>query len=213
MNLNKTIEHTLLRPDCTLESVKQLCTEALQNEFYGVCVPPFFVQDAVRYVNEVIKVITVIGFPMGYSTIPAKVEEIKRTLDEGADEVDMVVNIAAIKSRNWNHVRNEIDSTMRAVSMKGKTMKLIIEIGLLTPDEILKVLSIAEENGVHFIKTSTGINSRGATVEDIVFLRKNMSKRTKIKASGGIKTREQAEQFLAAGADRIGTSNGLEIIK
>jgi deoxyribose-phosphate aldolase len=212
MDLHKVIEHTILKPDCTLDSIHRLCDEAIQHKFYGVCVPPFFVRDAVRFLNEQAKVITVVGFPMGYSTIPSKVEEIKRALDEEANEIDAVVNICAIKSGNWNYVKNEMDSMMRAVSMKGRIMKLIIETGLLTRTEMKQVLTIAEANGVHFIKTSTGVNADGATVEDVKFLRENLNPKIKIKASGGIKSLEMAEKLLISGADRIGTSNGVQIV-
>ena len=186
MELHKVIEHTILKPDCTLDNIRSLCEETLQYKFLGVCVPPFFVKDAVRFLDEQAKVITVVGFPMGYSTIPSKVEEIKRALDEGGDEIDAVVNIAAIKSGNWLYVKNEVDSMIRAVSLKGKLMKLIIETGLLTKDEIRKVLAIAEANDVHFIKTSTGFNADGATVEVVRFIRENLNPKIKIKASGGL---------------------------
>ncbi|MDZ7877951.1 MAG: deoxyribose-phosphate aldolase [Saprospiraceae bacterium] len=213
MDIRKTIEHTILRPDCTTDAVHQLCEDALQHTFYGVCMPPYFVRDAVRFINERAKVITVVGFPMGYSTIPSKVEEIKKALDEGADEVDAVVSIAAIKSGNWNYVKNELDSMMRSVSLKGKILKLIVETALLTREELAKLLPIAEQNEVHFIKTSTGFNGTGAMVEDVRFLKASLQGKTKIKASGGIKTQEQAEKLLKAGADRIGTSSGLHMLE
>ena len=212
MEIHKIIEHTILKPDTTIEDVRRHCEEALQFNFYGVCVPPYFVKDAARFLNEQSKVITVVGFPMGYSTIPSKVEEIKRALDEEADEIDIVVNICAIKSGNWNYVKNEINSTIRAVSMKGKIMKLIIETGFLTKDEMLQVIGIAEQEDVHFIKTSTGYNTDGATVEVVKFLRENLNPKMKIKASGGIKSLEMVESLVEAGADRVGTSNGVTIM-
>jgi deoxyribose-phosphate aldolase len=212
MDIRKTIEHTNLRPDCTTEAIRQLCEDALQQTFYGVCVPPYYVRDAVRFINEQAKVITVVGFPMGYSTIPSKVEEIKKALDEGADEIDAVVSIAAIKSGNWNYVKNELDSMMRSVSLKGKVLKLIVETGILTREELEKLLPIAEQNEVHFIKTSTGFNGVGATIDDVKFLKATLKNKTKIKASGGIKTQEQAERLLNAGADRLGTSSGLQML-
>ncbi len=212
MNIHKVIEHTLLKPDCTLKDIQALCEEALQYQFYGVCIPPYYVRDAARIMNERAKVITVVGFPMGYSTIPSKVEEIKRAIDEEADEIDAVVNICAIKSGNWNHVKSEIDSMSRAVSMRGKVFKLIIETGLLTRDEMKQVLKIAEDNGVDFIKTSTGVNADGATVEVVKFLRENLSPKVKIKASGGIKSFEMADKLIRVGANRIGTSNGIAIV-
>lgn len=212
MDIRKTIEHTILRPDCTTDAVRQLCEDALQHSFYGVCVPPYYVRDAVRFMNEQAKVITVIGFPMGYSTIPSKVEEIKKALDEGADEVDAVVSIAAVKSKNWNYVKTELESMMRSVFLKGKVLKLIVETSMLTRAELEQLLPIAEQKEVHFIKTSTGFNGVGATVEDVKFLKATLTGKTKIKASGGIKTQEQAERLLNAGADRIGTSSGLQML-
>lgn len=212
MDIHKAIEHTILKPDCTLDDIRRLCEEALQYNFYGVCVPPYFVKDAARFLNEQAKVVTVVGFPMGYSNVPAKVEEVKRALDEEADEIDAVVNICAIKSNNWNYIKNEVDSVARAVSMRGKVLKLIIETGLLTKAEMKQVIKIAEDNDVQFIKTSTGFNGDGATVEIVKFLRENLNPKVKIKASGGIKSFEMAEKLIHAGADRIGTSNGVQIV-
>ncbi len=211
MALNKLIEHTLLKPDSTLDDIRRLCDESLQYQFFGVCVPPYFVKDAARFLNEQAKVATVVGFPMGYATIPAKVEEIKRAFDEDADEVDAVINISAVKSGNWSYVKNELDSMMRAVSIKGKIMKLIIETGLLTKAEIKQVLEIAQDKSVQFIKTSTGFNDGGVTPEVVQFLREHMPPKMKINAFGGIKTFERAENLVHAGADRIGTSEGVHI--
>ena len=212
MSINNIIEHTILKPDCSLDDIKKACQETLEYQFYGVCVPPYFVRDAERLLNEQAKVISVIGFPMGYSTIPAKVEEIKRALDEGANEVDAVINICALKSGNWNYVRSELDSLMRSTLMKGKIFKAIIETGLLTKEEMKKLLPLCEEQEVHFVKTSTGFNADGASVEVVKFLRENLNAKIKIKASGGVKTAEQAERLRKAGADRIGTSNGIFIV-
>ena len=212
MDIHRAIEHTILKPDCTIDDIRRLCEEALQYNFYGVCVPPYFVKDAARLLNEQAKVVTVVGFPMGYSNVPAKVEEIKRALDEEADEIDAVINICAIKSNNWNYIKNELDSVARAVSMRGKVLKLIIETGLLTKAEMKQVIKIAEDNDIQFIKTSTGFNGDGATVEIVKFLRENLNPKVKIKASGGIKSFEMAEKLIHAGADRIGTSNGVQIV-
>lgn len=212
MDMHKAIEHSNLKPDCTVDDIRKLCEETLQYKFQAVCVSPYYVKSASRFLNEQAKVATVVGFPMGYSTISAKVEEIKRAIDEDADEIDAVVNINAIKSNNWNYIKSEIDSLSRAVSMRGKILKLIIETGLLTKDEMKQVIKIAEDNAVQFISTSTGISADGATVEIVKFLRENLSPKVKIKASGGIKSFDIAERLLLAGADRIGTSNGLQII-
>lgn len=212
MDWHKKIEQTILRPDTTLDDVRRLCDEALEHQFYGICIPPYYAQEGRRILNEQLKLVTVVGFPMGYSMIPSKVEEIKRALDDGADEIDAVINISAVKSGNWNHVKSEMDSMSRAVSLRGKVIKLIIETSLLTKDEILQILPIAEANNIDFIKTSTGFNGNGATEEIVTFLRKNLNPKIKIKASGGIKTFEQMQKMIEAGADRVGTSSGVDII-
>jgi deoxyribose-phosphate aldolase len=213
MSINKLIEHTLLKADCTLTDIKILCEDALQHKFHGVCVPPYFVKDAVRFLNEQAKVISVVGFPMGYSTIPAKVEEVKKALDEGANEIDAVVNICAVKSGNWNYIKSEMDSVVRAAMMRGKVIKIIVETGLLTREELKLLLPICEQQDVQFIKTSTGINAAGATVDDVKFIRQNLRANIKIKASGGIRTLDVMERLVAAGADRIGTSTGVSIME
>jgi deoxyribose-phosphate aldolase len=212
MNVAKITEHTLLKPDATSAQIKLLCQEALLHEFYGVCIPPYFVRETARSINERMKIVTVVGFPMGFSTIPAKVEEIKKAFNEGCDEVDAVVSIAAVKSGNWAYVKTELESMMRAVAMRGKILKLIIEPSFLTNDEIKKVLEIATSEGVQYIKTSTGFFGHPTTVEQVKFIRANLTPKIKIKASGGIKTIEQIQKLVAAGADRIGTSNGVKML-
>ena len=212
MNVAKITEHTLLKPDATSAQIKLLCQEALLHEFYGVCIPPYFVRETARSINERMKIITVVGFPMGFSTIPAKVEEIKKAFNEGGDEVDAVVSIAAVKSGNWAYVKTELESMMRAVAMRGKILKLIIEPTFLTPDEIKRVLEIATSEGVQFIKTSTGFFGHPTTVEQVKFIRANLTPKIKIKAAGGIKTIDQVQKLVAAGADRIGTSHGVQML-
>jgi len=211
---SKFIEHTLLKPDTSLAEVRQLCAEALQYGFHGVCVPPLFVRDARRLLGEdsTIRVVTVIGFPMGYTAIPAKSEEIRRALDEGANDVDAVINIAAIKSENWNHVNHDIDSVARATHMRGRTLKLILECGLLTEAEIRKVCEFAREAQVNWLKTGTGFHGHPATPEMVRNLRAIAPASMSIKASGGIKTAKDAQALLDAGADRLGTSASLAII-
>jgi deoxyribose-phosphate aldolase len=176
MNLNTAIEHTLLKPDTTTQQVKEICQEAIQYGFGAVCIPPFFVKTATQQLEDTsIKVVTVVGFPMGYSAIPTKVEATKRAVDEGADEVDMVVNIAAIKDGNWSHVRNDIDSVTTAVHLKGKAIKVILETGLLSVAEIKQLCDICQAIGVNYIKTSTGINAGGATIEMVKLLKENVT--------------------------------------
>lgn len=214
MDLSSYIEHTLLKPDATSAQIKALCQEAIEHNFVGVCIPPYFIADAVKYLEQTsVKVITVVGFPMGYSAISAKVEEAKRAVDDNADEVDMVVNIAAVKDQKWAHVRNDIDSVTRATHLKGKIMKVILETGLLDNNEIRRLCDICVEVGVDYVKTSTGLNSQGATVEAVAFMKKCLvGTNLKIKASGGIRTTEFAEELIRAGASRLGTSAGVVII-
>ncbi len=213
MDLARFIDSTILKPDTTIADIKKLCEDAKTHGFAAVCVPPFFVKDAVKELEgSSVTTCTVVGFPMGYSATPAKVEEIKKAIDEGATELDCVINICAVKSKQWNYVRNEIDSMAMACQMRGKIIKLILETGLLTELEITKLCEMATEVKVNFVKTSTGINGKGASVKIVDLLRKKLPTSIKIKASGGIRDRKLAEELVAAGADRIGTSSGAEIV-
>lgn len=207
------IDHTYLKADCTSADIKVLCKEAIQHGFQSVCIPPYYIFQAKRLLGDSrVKVCSVIGFPMGYSTTGAKVEEIKRACNDGVDELDVVVNVSAIKNNDWNTVRNDIDSTTMISHLKGKKMKLIIEMGLLEEEEIIKVCNLAAKAGVDFVKTSTGFNSTITTPEDISYLKSLLPRSIKIKASGGIRTKIDAIAMLKAGADRIGTSSGVRII-
>ena len=212
--LSKFIEHTLLKPDTSLAEVRKMCADARQHGFHGVCIPPLYVRDARRLLGEdsTIRVVTVIGFPMGYTAIPAKSEEIRRALEEGADDVDVVINLAAVKSENWNHVNHDIDSVARATHMRGRTVKLILECGLLTEAEIRQICGFAEEARVTWLKTGTGFHGYPVTVAMVRNLRAIIPASMKIKASGGIKTAQEAQALLDAGAERLGTSASLAII-
>lgn len=213
MNLARYIDHTILKPDCSLAEIKKCCDEAVQYQFAAVCVPPYYVKDAVASLEKsTVKISTVVGFPMGYATTPAKVEEIKRAIDEGADELDAVINLCAVKNKNWNHVKNEVETLTTACHMKGKILKLILETGLLSEEEILRLCKISSDVGVDFVKTSTGINAAGASPEIVRFLRKNLPSDIKIKASGGIRDRNFAEELISCGADRLGSSAGVAIV-
>ncbi len=216
MNLADYIEHTVLRADTDLKSVQNACDLALKNRFAAVCVPPFFVRDARRFLGEgfrIPKLVTVAGFPMGYTAIVAKSEEIKRAVEEGADEIDVVANIAALKSGNWNHVSNDIDSVARAAHLKGRVIKVIFEVGLLTQQEILSLIDVCVGTGVDFIKTGTGMHGHDATAEQVRFLRAHLPENIKVKAAGGIRTKERAQELVTAGATRLGTSAGAEILR
>jgi deoxyribose-phosphate aldolase len=213
--IQQYLEYTILRADTSITDVRKLCEVAVEQRFAGVCVPPLFVREAKRIVGDdgKIKVATVVGFPMGYSALAAKTEEIKRAIDEGADEIDGVVNIAAIKSNNWNHVENDIEGMALATNMRGKWLKLILEMGLLTTDEIQRVADQAIKSRVKFLKTGTGMHGFDATPEMVTLLKKIADPSLKIKASGGIKTHAQAIALIKAGADRIGSSAGLDLLK
>ena len=213
MEIKNYIEHTVLKADTSLEDVKRVCKEAVENEFYGVCIPPYFVKAAKNELkNTNIKIVTVIGFPLGYSATPSKVEEVKRAIDEGADEVDMVINIAALKQKDIAYVDNDISTVCNVTHIKDAKLKVIIETALLTKEEKLKALELCTKAGVDFVKTSTGFSTGGAKVEDIELMRKNLPKNIKIKASGGIKTKKQAMALIKAGADRIGASSSIDLL-
>jgi len=213
MDLAKLIDHTVLLPDCSSEDIEALCEEAHKHRFAAVCVPPYFVRDVVRKLEDSpVRVATVIGFPMGYACTPAKVEEVKRAVEEGVDEVDVVINICAVKNGHWAYVKNDIESMTMATHARGKVIKVILEVGLLDEEEIKQLCEICNQVGVNFVKTSTGLNG-GATVEVISMLREQLNDQIKIKASGGIRNREAAEALIEAGAARLGTSAGTEIIK
>ena len=213
--IQQYLEYTILKANTSISDVRKLCEVAVEHRFAGVCVPPLFVREAKRIVGDEgkIKVATVVGFPMGYSALAAKTEEIKRAIDEGADEIDGVVNIAAIKSNNWNQVENDIEGMALATNMRGKWLKLILEMGLLTTDEIQRVVDQALKSRVKFLKTGTGMHGYDATPEMVKLLKKIADPSLKIKASGGIKTHAQAVALIEAGADRIGSSAALDLLK
>ena len=214
MKMNQRIEHTILKPDPMESDIKKLCEDAIEHGFFGVCVPPYFVKHAsIILKDSSIKIVTVAGFPLGYNTTPAKVEEARKAMDEGAHEIDMVMNIAALKNNDLNFVQNDIQSVATLVQLKGCKLKVIIETALLSNDEKVKACEICAKVGVDFVKTSTGFASSGAKVKDIELMRKNLPANIKIKASGGIKTKEQAKDLVKAGADRLGTSSGPDLIE
>jgi len=213
-DLARFIEHTLLKPDTTLSEVRRMCEEANQYQFAAVCIPPLFVREAKRILGEgsTVKVATVVGFPMGYSAIAAKSEEIKRAVEDGADDIDAMINMAALKSDNWNHVSNDIESVAMATHMRGRTLKLILECGMLSEDDIRRLAEMAVAARAAYLKTGTGFNGFPATTDMVERLRAIAPPSLKIKAAGGIRTADQVLALVKAGADRIGTSAGLEII-
>lgn len=214
MKLASYIDHTLLKADTSEAEIEQLCNEAKEYNFAAVCVPPYFVRKCKQRLKDTdIKIATVVGFPLGYAHTPAKVEEARRAIDEGANEIDMVINIIALKANDLNYLKNELTSAATIVQLRGGKLKVILETGLLTQEEILRACKLCTELSVDYVKTSTGFIEKGATVEDVKFLRANLPKSIKIKASGGIKTKEDAEALIKAGADRIGTSRGVALVK
>ncbi|MEM1323077.1 MAG: deoxyribose-phosphate aldolase [Bacteroidota bacterium] len=213
MDLASYIEHTLLSADCTSADIERICKEAREFGFSAVCIPPYYVKHAANFLaDSPTRVCTVIGFPLGYSTIAAKVEEIKRALNDEADELDVVVNVTAVKNGDWSYVKSEIDSVTRAVHLKGKVIKLIFETALLTDEEIKRLCQICEEVDLDYVKTSTGYHNPGATTQSVDLLKKNLPDKIRIKASGGIRTRAAAEDLIQAGASRLGSSAGIMIV-
>jgi deoxyribose-phosphate aldolase len=212
--LNQYLEQSVLRPDTTLADVRRVCEEALQHQLAGVCIPPLFVRDARRILGEdsIVRLSTVVAFPMGYSALASKSEEIKRAIDEGADEIDGVINLAALKSGNWNHVEHDIEGMALATNMRGKALKVILEMGLLQSEDVQRLVAISIAAKVKFLKTGTGFHGHPATVEQVRLLHKLANGAIKIKASGGIRTAAAAQQLVDAGADRLGTSDALAIL-
>lgn len=212
--LNQYIDHTILKPTTTLAEVGKICAEAIQWEFAAVCIPPLFVKKVREIVsNSSVKVASVIGFPFGYSAIEAKVAEIVLAIIDGTDELDMVVNISAIKNNDWNFIAGEINTIMPLVKSKNKIIKVIIESGILTNEEIIKCCDIYGAAGVDYVKTSTGYAEKGASVHAVKLIRAHLADHVKIKASGGIRTYEFAKDLIEAGADRLGCSRSVEIMK
>jgi len=212
MEVEKYIDHSLLKANILRSEVETLCNEAIEHNFAAVCIPPYFVSQAVKLLeSKDVKVATVIGFPLGFESTTSKVEEIKRALDMGADELDVVVNIAAVKNADWHFVKNDIETVTRASHMKGKVVKLIFETSLLEFDELEKLCEICAKLEVDFVKTSSGFEG-GATVQVVKKMRDLLPKEIKIKASGGIRNYEDAVALIEAGADRLGTSSGTKII-
>lgn len=208
----EAIDHTLLSSNLQKKQIETLCNEAIEHNFAAVCLPPYYVPFAHSILsNTPTKLATVIGFPMGYSTLFAKVEEIKRAVNDGVDELDVVLNLCAVKDSNWNYVTNEIQSFTRAAHLKGKVLKLIIEASIFENETLKRICEIASNEKVDFLKTSSG-HEGGATPEMIKLIKESSAEDIKIKASGGIKTKAQALSLLDAGAVRLGTSSALAII-
>ena len=212
-SLNKYIDHTILKPTCLVSDIEKLCAEAKQYDFAAVCVPPNFVKLAKEKVaGSTVQVATVIGFPFGYSATEAKIAEIILAMVDGADELDVVANISAIKNGDWSAIADEINHIMPIIRSKGKVVKIIIESGVLTDDEIIKCCDIYGIAGIDYLKTSTGYAEKGASVETVKLFRKHLPDQVQIKASGGIRDYATAQSMIDAGATRIGCSAGVAIV-
>ncbi len=214
MNIVSYIDHTILKPTTLITDVEKLCKEAVENKVAAVCVPPLFVKQARALLqNSDVKTSTVIGFPFGYSAIEAKLAEILLAIVDGADELDVVINIAALKNNDWQYLAKELNAILPIIKGQQKVVKIIIESGVLTDEEIIKCCDLYGIAGVDFMKTSTGYAEVGATVHAVQLMRKHLADAVKIKASGGIKTYSFASELIAAGADRIGCSSSVKIIE
>ena len=214
MNIAAYIDHTILKPTTLIADVEVLCKEANENNMAAVCVPPMFVKQAKALLEKSnVKVATVIGFPFGYSAVEAKLAEVLLAIVDGADELDMVINIAALKNNDWQYLAKELNSILPIVKGKQKVIKIIIETGVLSDDEIINCCDLYGIAGVDFMKTSTGYAETGATVHAVKLMRQHLADAVKIKASGGIRTYDFAKELIAAGADRIGCSSSLKIIE
>ena len=202
-------DHTLLRVDCTGEEIRTLCDQAIRYHCASVCIPPCHVAGAKRYVGDRLTLCTVIGFPNGYMTTAAKAFEAADAVKNGADEIDMVINLSMVKDGCWADVANDIRAVREAT--RGKILKVIIECCLLTEEEKVHLCKTVADCGADFIKTSTGFSKGGATREDVKLLREHSPKLLKVKAAGGIASLQDAEDFIALGADRLGTSRVVKL--
>jgi len=214
IDIARYIDHTNLKPYATKEDIIKLCEEAKEHNFYAVCVNPYRVKLAKEQLKETdIKVASVIGFPLGATPTEVKVFEAKKALEDGADELDMVINIGALKDKDYEYVKKDIAEVVKVAHEKGAIVKVIIETCYLTDEEKEIACKLAMEAGADFVKTSTGFGSGGATVEDVRLMRKVVGDKLGVKAAGGIRTYEKAIAMIEAGANRIGTSSGVKIVE
>lgn len=204
-------DHTLLRTDCTAAEIRTLCDDAIRYGCASVCIPPIHVAGAKRYVGDKMKICTVIGFPNGYASGVVKAFEANDAVRNGADEIDMVVNLCLVKDRCWDAIADELRRVRTAC--EGRVLKVIIECCLLTEEEKIRLCALVSESGAEYIKTSTGFSKGGATFEDVELLRANCPENVKVKAAGGISSWEDAERFIALGAERLGTSRLVKLVK
>lgn len=205
------LDHTLLKQTATWEEIRRICEEGMKYQTASVCIPPCYVKRAKEYVQNKVNICTVIGFPNGNTTTAVKVLETRDAVENGADEIDMVINLGMVKERDYDRVLEEIQAVKQACG--GKVLKVIIETCLLTEDEKLEMCRVVTRSGAEYIKTSTGFSTGGATFADVELMRKHVGEQVKVKAAGGISSVEDAEKFLDLGADRLGTSRLITLLE
>lgn len=210
-NVLKIVDHTLLGQEATWEDIRQVLDDSIKYKTASACIPAAYVKQAAEYVNGRLPICTVIGFPNGYSTTAVKVFETKDAIANGAEEIDMVINIGFLKDKRYQEVEDEIRQIHKACN--GKILKVIIETCLLSEEEKIKICEIVTNAGAEYIKTSTGFSTSGATFEDVKLMRKYIGKDVKVKAAGGISSFDDAEEFMRCGADRLGTSRLVKIMQ
>lgn len=208
------IDHTLLKSVCTSADIDRLCKEALENRFAAVCIPPYLVKQAAGALkNTEIKTATVIGFPMGYSSLESKISETRDAIAHGADELDVVINLIALKNNDWSYLSHEMQKLLSVVKKNARIIKVIVESGSLTRDELIRCCEVYGGMDIDFMKTSTGYSEKGASVSDVQTMRKHLPANIKIKASGGIRHYNFAAELIEAGASRLGCSASLQILE
>ena len=213
-NLASYIDHTALKQATSISDVDKLCLEASMESFAAVCIPPKYVSGARKLLDgSGVKVATVIGFPLGFIGIAAKVKEIQDALALGADELDMVIDLSALKSGDWQHLEEEIKECLKPVYDAGKVLKVIVESGMLTTNELLSCCALYGNYDIDYMKSSTGYADKGVTVDAVTLMRANLPRRIGIKASGGIRTYAFAKELIDAGATRLGCSASMQIMK
>lgn len=208
------IDHTLLKATCRSADIRQLCREAIEFNFAAVCVPPFLVKQAADDLKgSQVKTATVIGFPMGYSSVDSKLSEIQTAIFDGADELDTVINLVALKNGDWSYLEKEMLRQVELIHQKGRLVKVIVESGVLSKDELIHCCNLYGRLGIDYMKTSTGYAEKGASVSDVQLMRSELPAQIKIKASGGIRHYPFAIELIEAGADRLGCSASLQIVE
>ncbi|MFT4534097.1 MAG: deoxyribose-phosphate aldolase [Saprospiraceae bacterium] len=214
MKINQYIDHTNLKPTATQEDIKLLCKEATENDFYAVCIAPYYLDTAKKEIlKSNVKLSTVIGFPFGYDHVATKMMAISKAINGGADELDIVINLSAVKNKDWATVENEIDSITTVTKLKGnKVLKLILETAYLNREELELLCNLCIKCNVDFAKTSTGYAPTGAQLEDVLFMKSILGDKVAIKASGGINDSAFAKQLIEAGATRLGSSSGRKLL-